>query len=426
MAALPSDIILENARKNIIMQIYENVNSKEYSEEPNMGKRILQIDQIYPYIYKENVEDPYKLQINSLLIQNFKIKKRCYISKPQYMNEENIYSDHPILDCTFEGINFRTHNLLRYGDLFKLFINGKHSTYNMDIYGIAKSSQEEITTYLKKKDFQYKTHHKFLDLGDILALQECDYEFYHNLINNIDEKKYFHLFIPRTIKIMQRLDDMKINNFKDRSPNPFCSSYGNVLIIKKDKFRGPYITNKDNEPRYTIHKETKLINGLQTNINDSYIYDTRDVYILCPSQKIGFISCHYSHETLMIHETIKMILQLYPNMKLYLMGDFNRNTYNLMEDIVSKLSNPIIKYKIIHILHEPIKNRDHILMIEKDNSLSLSANAKPFTPTKLPKQSTNSKLLESKNNSVHNKANITRKSNKIHRGGKFYKTRKYI
>lgn len=424
MAALPSPSIMEGVRKNIIMQIYENLNSKEYSEKPNMGKRILQTEHIGSYIYKENPDDLYKLQTNSLLIQNFKIKQKCYISKPQYMNETNIYSDHPILDCTFEGIHFRTHNLLRYGDLFKLFIDGRQSTYNMDIYGIPKSSQEEMTTYIKKKQFQYETHHKFLGLGNVLALQECDYEFYHNLITQLDETKYFHIFIPRTIKIMQRLDDMKINNFKERCPNPFCNSFGNVLIINKEKFGGPYITNKDHNPTYTIYKETKLIKGIQTDINDVYAYNTRDVYILCPKINIGFISCHHSHETLTIHETIKIILELYPNMKLYLMGDFNRNISELMGDIVSKLSYQTIKYKIIHVLNEPIKNRDHILMIEKDNSSSLSAKAKSFTPMKPPTQSTNSKLLESKNNGQRNKANITHKSNKRHLGGTFYKTRK--
>ena len=112
---------------------------------------ILQIDQIYPYIYKENVEDPYKLQTNSLLIQNFKIKKRCYISKPQYMNEENIYSDHPILDCTFEGINFRTHNLLRYGDLFKLFINQVRSKHpEIPIMQISITPTKSRWKYWKK------------------------------------------------------------------------------------------------------------------------------------------------------------------------------------------------------------------------------------------------------------------------------------
>ena len=334
MAALEDT--LEGTRKEVIHTIYSNINNTTYNEDgEEHGMRVVRRD------------GKHILKTNSFIISNFAEHIAAQVSHPYkgYMNNKYLYSDHKCLDHVENRIRLRSHNLLRYGDLFQTN-NGK----SMEFSQITQSSPAK-DIYNSKHASQLNAHFEYFNSrhGNVLALQECDYKMFYDLRYSLIHElgsHYICLFIPRSIRITQ--DKNTIIPFIPGSPNPLCNTFGNALIIKNTN-RLQYITNLNDMDLYSYRKKLT-----------EYVYETRSVYILFPSLKVGYISCHESHEYFSIKDTISDIFRIHPDIKtLYLLGDFNRD-----DNTVMSLLYP---YTNTHLHSEPNWKGivyDHIIKVE--------------------------------------------------------------
>lgn len=252
------------------------------------------------------------LKMNSVNVNNFMKTLDVSIGsmKTSVMNTARNYSDHPIL-MVEDKTSFKSHNILRYAESI---------TISMELLKISDSSTEAKALMKDKQDFQVTQNVEYL-LGEgnkILALQECDYEIFKHIQIAVSDPTIYCFFCPREVNVITTYDGL-LPTFLQGNPNPFVLSHGTAIFIKMNELCH-ITTNKEDLVRSGITISTKTNSQLMV-----HSYKSREAYILCHNQGIGYISCHYNKEDYSIFNLIHMIFDKHNSIDLlYVLGDFNR------------------------------------------------------------------------------------------------------
>lgn len=308
-----------NTHAEVLKLLYNNLNGPVYS-------RDIMIDD--QFLTKSG-----NLKTNVLTISGVVgvLSTETYI-KTKYnrvLNQEHHYSDHLSYTCVKDTVGFRTHNIVRHGDLIEDRRNTKTAQFSK-VPDTWKDSdnirlRELYTLYHQKNAFHIHMHSEFLlsgrgeysSLQKVLALQECEYDIFTAIRDNLVKygDGYVSIFFPQSVDI-NIAPNHKMVPFSPNNPNPYCTTYGNSLFIHRSLLSAPILTNYDGF--------LDLV-GETTGTK----YYSKEIYII--SGSIGFVSCHYTDPTYIY--TIHHLFDLFPQLNtLYVLGDFNQYI-NVLRDI---------------------------------------------------------------------------------------------